>query len=418
MMHAPEQSAGPAADLRPEFKSLLSAGGVRARSEEIFTWVLHGRSDFWSLDLDKLWQAASYVAEVARESYPDLKIPYHSRWRHFTAGGVDRWAALVARMPDDPIEQARAAVDLVTVGVLLDAGAGKDWHYNEAATGLTLVRSEGLGAACIDMFTRGGFSSDPAKPWRVDAQALEQLDQERLGAFFQATDDNPLVGLEARTTLMQRLGRALRQNPALFGTLARPGCFVDQVLRADGGRVAAETILTRLLMAMAPIWPSGLVVDGVPLGDAARHPAVVRTDKTSGVVPFHKLSQWLTYSLIEPFEHAGIEVVELDELTVLAEYRNGGLLVDLGVLVAKDPNELQRPHDVASTLVVEWRALTVALMDRLLPLLRAELQVGTEFTLPHMLQAGTWVAGRKIAKQLRPAASEPPVMILADGTVF
>jgi hypothetical protein len=416
MMLAPEHSAAIAAE--PEFKILLSAAGVRARSEQIFAWVLQGRSEFWSIDLDKLWHAASYVADVARDSYPDLAIPYHSRWRHFTAGGVDRWGALLARMPGDTTEQARAAVDLVTVAVLLDAGAGKSWHYSEAGTGLVLGRSEGLAAACIHMFEAGGFSSDPARPLRVDGGALERLDAEQLGQFFQVGESNPLVGLDARAALMQRLGRALRQNPALFGGLARPGCLVDHVLRADGGRIAAGMILTRLLQALSSIWPSGLVIDGVPLGDAARHPAITRADRTGGIVPFHKLSQWLTYSLIEPFQHAGIEVVDLDELTVLAEYRNGGLLVDLGVLVPRDPEALRHPHDVASLLVVEWRALTVALMDRLLPLLRAELQVGTEFTLPHMLQAGTWVAGRKIAKALRPDASEPPVMILADGTVF
>ena len=43
-------------------------------------------------------------------------------------------------------------------------------------------------------------------------------------------------------------------------------------------------------------------------------------------MPFHKLSQWLAYSLIEPLEEAGIAVTGLDELTALAEYRNGGLL--------------------------------------------------------------------------------------------
>jgi len=42
------------------------------------------------------------------------------------------------------------------------------------------------------------------------------------------------------------------------------------------------------------------------------------------IVPFHKLTQWLTYSLLEPLETAGLTVVNLDELTALPEYRNGG----------------------------------------------------------------------------------------------
>jgi len=52
-----------------------------------------------------------------------------------------------------------------------------------------------------------------------------------------------------------------------------------------------------------------------------------RGDATDGLVPIHKLSQWLSYSLVEPLMAAGIEVTDLDGLTGLAEYRNGGLLV-------------------------------------------------------------------------------------------
>ena len=59
------------------------------------------------------------------------------------------------------------------------------------------------------------------------------------------------------------------------------------------------------------------------------------------MVPFHKLCQWLTYSLIEPFEAFGIEFVDNYLLTGLAEYRNGGLFVDSGVLV---PRGVHLPH--------------------------------------------------------------------------
>ena len=52
-----------------------------------------------------------------------------------------------------------------------------------------------------------------------------------------------------------------------------------------------------------------------------------------GLVPLHKLSQWLAYSLIEPLIEAGFSITEIDGLTGLAEYRNGGLFIDAGVLV-------------------------------------------------------------------------------------
>ncbi|MGM3000385.1 DUF1688 family protein, partial [Bacillus cereus group sp. BC312] len=88
---------------------------------------------------------------------------------------------------------------------------------------------------------------------------------------------------------------------------------------------------------------------------------------------FHKLSQWLTYSLIEPLQWAGISVLDVDDLTGLPEYRNGGLLLDLGVLALKDDAEAARAHEPGSTLVVEWRALTVALLDEIGALIRQRL---------------------------------------------
>jgi hypothetical protein len=91
---------------------------------------------------------------------------------------------------------------------------------------------------------------------------------------------------------------------------------------------------------------------------------------TNGWMPFHKLSQWLTYSLLEPFEWAGVKVRQLDALTALPEYRNGGLLIDSGVLVPKDPASQARVWKAGDEFIVEWRALTVALLDELAPRVR------------------------------------------------
>ena len=275
----------------------------------------------------------------------------------------------------DPIERARAAVDLATVSVLLDAGAGDAWRYREPATGLTFSRSEGLAVASLDMFGAGGFSSDPDRPWRADDVALERIGPESLARYFQVGPDNPLVGLEQRGLLLRRLGSALKNRPDLFGSApARPGNLIDYFLRTfSGNRIPAATILATLLDGLSSIWPSGLMLRGVPIGDAGRHPAVRTGDDTDQIVPFHKLSQWLTYSLLEPIEHAGLTVTGLDELTALPEYRNGGLLIDLGVICPRQPIDLQRPHKVSSEIVVEWRALTVALMDQLLDAVRREL---------------------------------------------
>src|SRR5262249_4796924 len=118
--------------LPSELIELLASAAVRERCGLVHRWVAEGRSPHLFLDESRLPRVADYVAEVTRAAYPDLKIPYHSRWRHFSAGGIDRWAALAAELKGDPVAQARAAVDLVTVSVLLDAGAGDAWHYREA----------------------------------------------------------------------------------------------------------------------------------------------------------------------------------------------------------------------------------------------------------------------------------------------
>ena len=125
----------------------------------------------------------------------------------------------------------------------------------------------------------------------------------------------------------------------MFGTPARLGNLYDYlVAHARDGAIGAGFLLATLLRALGPIWPPRLALDGVPLGDCWRHPAARAADPadpTNGYVPFHKLTQWLAYSLLEPLEEAGLAVTGLDELTGLPEYRNGGLMLDLGVLRAE-----------------------------------------------------------------------------------
>jgi hypothetical protein len=171
-----------------------------------------------------------------------------------------------------------------------------------------------------------------------------------------------------------------------------------------------------VLRELGPIWPSRITLDGVALGDCWRHPALAH--EGSDLVPLHKLSQWLTYSLIEPLVRAGITVNDIDGLTGLAEYRNGGLFVDSGVLSLRDPADAARAHDVSSPLVIEWRSLTVALLDLLAEALRRRLGLdAVSLPLAKVLEGGTWAAGRAIA-QARRADGAPPIAVRSDGTVF
>jgi hypothetical protein len=172
------------------------------------------------------------------------------------------------------------------------------------------------------------------------------------------------------------------------------------------------------LQQLGPVWPSRLSLDGIALGDCWKHPALATNDATSGLMPLHKLSQWLAYSLIEPLQTAGIEVTDIDGLTGLAEYRNGGLFIDCGVLSFRKAEDAQREHEVASPLVVEWRALTVALLDRTAEGVRRRLGLdAASLPLAKVLEGGTWAAGRRLARERRHDAS-PPVKVISDGTVF
>ena len=187
---------------------------------------------------------------------------------------------------------------------------------------------------------------------------------------------------------------------------------------AHNGTISAPAMLAEVLGHLGGIWPSRIALGGVSLGDCWRHPAMVTDDATSHLVPLHKLAQWLTYSLVEPLQAFGIAVEGLDGLTGLAEYRNGGLLIDMGVLALREEGGAAREYDVGSELIVEWRALTVALLDRLVERVRIRLNVdAVAFPLAKMLEGGTWAAGRAVARERRPDGSSP-IAFLSDGSVF
>jgi hypothetical protein len=397
-----------------------AAGAVRARAEEVFAACARGELAHFRLDEEHFDDVAERVVRAMRADHPDLRaIPYHSRWRHFGAGGIDRAAALESLLrPLGDDERLAAQVDLVVTSVLLDAGAGDRWAYRDAGGG-TFSRSEGLAVASYDLFVAGAFASDPARaPLHADALALARIDPRRLARGMQASASNPLVGLDGRAALLRRLGEVAGATPALFGHPQDPSApprlgHLGLRLRASArdGRLAAGSILAMVLEALGPAWPRRGASAAAPVGD-------IWTHSRFGPVPFHKLSQWLSYSLVEPLEWSGIRVVDLDDLTGLAEYRNGGLFVDGGVLELVDPAARGLEHDVGSDLVIEWRALTVALLDRIAGRVRRQVGLSpAELPLVRVLEGGTWRAGRAIAAELRQNGA-PPLRVRSDGTVF
>jgi hypothetical protein len=294
-------------------------------------------------------------------------------------------------------------LELIVVSVLLDGGSGGRWQYLDSQFGQELGRSEGLAVASFRAWESGTFS-DQGLPG-ADSRALRALTIDVFARTFGVTYDNPLVGVEGRVELLRSLGETSHAWPGqrvggLFDLLS------DQTTAS--GELSAVALLRTLLEQLSPLWPDSTVAHGEFLGDVWPHPLL-------GLVPFHKLNQWLAYSLVEPLGTAGITVTEVDRLTPLAEYRNGGLLIDGGVLTPLAPHWQTTRHPIASPLVVEWRALTVALIECLAEMVREEL--GRSFSLAQILEGGTWAAGRKLAAAAR-SDHGPPVKVISNGTIF
>ena len=395
---------------------LLSPQAVRSSCLKIFEAAMNGGTHF-SINLEKLPDLADLTIRQIRENYPDMNVPFHSRMRHLTVGGVDRVQNFISFQGQlDHKEKARKLIDLMVVSVLLDAGAGKEWSYFEESTDQTWARSEGLAVASFHMFEQGLFSMEYRA--EVNSEALIRLPEDSLGHGFQVSQKNPITGLKGRTQLLNNLGKTL-QSKAKFFPGERPGGLVDYIVEQFGSSISAPDLLHVVLLAFGDIWPGRHTFDQESIGDAWPHSALAAESQPAHrFVVFHKLSQWLTYSLMEPLNEAGIEITNIDDMTGLAEYRNGGLFLDGGVIQLRNPELVEKGHKLDSELIIEWRALTVTLLDSIAQIIRQKLNENSEsMPLVKILEGGTWWTGRRLANELR-EGGVPPLKLISDATIF
>tara|TARA_B100000686_G_C16793180_1_gene980254 strand:+ start:251 stop:1447 length:1197 start_codon:yes stop_codon:yes gene_type:complete len=397
---------------------LFTPEAVRERCKEIFRHGLKSELPWFSINLDGLSEATERVLLEINTNYPDSKIPFHSRWRHFEINKTNLWDLAAREANIATIERLISAGDLAIISVLLDAGAGSEWSYKDKETGLVLPRSEGLAIASFRLFQSGLLSNDSDQPYRVDGQALISLNTKYLAEEMQSRENNQLLGIDSRANLLRNLGEEIQKNPEVFeyrGTV-RPGNLLLRL--ADIQNLRTRDILISVLKNLSGIWPTRFQMGNYKLGDVWKHSCIIRPDPTNHFVPFHKLSQWLSYSLIEPLQIAGSRVLELGDLTGLAEYRNGGLFIDTGTIVPKTAEILKKEYLPHEEIIVEWRALTVALLDVLAERVREALGRSVEeLPLASILEGGTWKAGRKIAAEKR-KNGVPPIQVTSDATVF
>jgi hypothetical protein len=388
---------------------------TRQQCGRLYDLAKKNELEFFTVDESKLGLAVDATEKCLRQRYPSLQVLPHSRLRHFSESQL---ASIVDSWNCDPIEKARRMVDLVTVSVLLDAGAGPEWKYSSG--GQVQGASEGLAAASIDLFLDGFFSSDKAMPARVNSFALAGISDEALARGLQVSRSNPLIGVPGRAKVLRSLGEAMEKYPQFFGReVQRPGNMVDYLLsHAKDSSVNLEHLWNVLSNGLYSMWP--MQPNGVLRGDIWAHSKLKVSGKPgSDLVPFHKLTQWLTYSIIDTLDcYLGLKVTGVSALTALAEYRNGGLLLDTGAIMLKDPAWLSQEVNVGTELIVEWRALTVVLTDKLAAELRRRLgKSEVELPLAAVLEGGTWHAGREVAKAKRKDGSAP-IRVRLDGTVF
>ena len=400
-----------------DLKYIFSTDAIRDKAEFLFNCLMEGRTHF-HLFPEKIDEVIQYILDVTEENYPDGNIPFHSRWGHFNVGGVERLEELEQLIVGfNSREKTQVKLDLVIISVLLDAGIDPNWRYKEEATDKLWSRSEGLAVMSLRGFEKGFFSSDPSKPYQVDSEGLLKINLEDLGNLMQNSLDNPVTGLSGRLKLLHSLGEVLGNNQDYFPN-QRPGGLLDHWEKKFGNTLTASQILETLLYSLNKIWPSRIERAGTPLGDVWEHHLLGPKGSWEVLIPFHKLSQWLTYSLIEPLEESGVQVKGVSELTALAEYRNGGLLIDLGLIRPKNTDFFNQVFEPSSEVIVEWRAITISTFDRLAARIRQIKNFDEEsFPLAKMLEGGTWHAGRRIAKKLRMDGS-PPLKLKSDGTVF
>ncbi|KAI1631031.1 DUF1688 domain-containing protein [Biscogniauxia mediterranea] len=428
-----------------QVKYLLSLGAIRDRAKIVEDVARSGKLNHFDLHEDRLNEVADVVTSVIKRDYgPDKfdTIPPHGRWQHFEVGNVPRIANMIQGWKDggcDDLELTRRLIDLFFVSVLLDAGAGDHWRYVEPETDRIYERSEGIAVASLHMFNSLAFTAAKSGTApRVDGKGLEELTTNALSAGFQVSDNNPMLGVASRAALLRSLGQSLLAHTDVFGVEGRPGNVVDYMMSTTDSSSKLDVLVfwDVLQSLLIPIWPKDrTTVGGMPIGDAwplgalRNHAASpTSTESAEYIQPFHKLTQWLTYSLMVPFQRVlGMEWINAESLTALAEYRNGGLFVDYGVLSLKG-EALNRGlkasggelplFDAGDDVVVEWRAMTLVLIDALYKMVLTRMDKGIRLTLAQCLEAGTWKSGREIAAQRRPETKSSPILINSDGTVF
>ena len=281
---------------------------------------MRGARSTSALDRTKLDRRGRAHRRADRARFPELKIPVPQPLAPFR--GRRRGLARPSSMRSWPgarrWRSLRSRIDLTLV---------KRAARRRRRARLALPRGRAAVACPQRVAWRGEFQAFLAGPLLVGRRRLLldgrrgrrcfKLDAAALADIFQVRASNPLVGLEGRAALMRRLGEALRASrrpsrpsasPAICSTCS-PTIRTRAALHHHHPQpaplhhhVRRRRIIAALLDAFSAIWPSGQVLHGVPVGDLAAPGRRRRGRAVPAGCPSTSSSQWLAYSLLEPFE--------------------------------------------------------------------------------------------------------------------
>jgi hypothetical protein len=237
-----------------------------------------------------------------------------------------------------------------------------------------------------------------------------------LSCALQITTDNQIAGgVESRLDRLSLFGAYLKGHSEFGdGTCVRPGNILN--VFEPSRTQPIEPLFSFLAESLTHIWP-GNIHEGTAIGDAWRHSALADDPSLRGIVPIHRITQWLHYAIEPVIRDFCQGTLRTESLTGLPGYRNSGLLIDRGILLPRDPDLARRTHQLGDEPIVELRALTIGAMDYTLKRIHDSTSMdGSNFPMAK-LNGIFWRQGREIAARIRPDGA-PPFKVIDRGVPF
>lgn len=356
---------------------LRTTHAVRERCARLLAHARTRGSAWFDVDEDAMRSSAREVATTIRHDFPRLNVPVHSVWRLLGQDGIDRREQLEQPLQQlTPAERTHARLDFAVVAVLLSTAMGSASPYTEPATGRRLAGEAGRVVGTLHAFNAGLFSSDPQRPFQCDAHGLRGVVTDQLAGVLQVHPPEAQEALGRQAVLLRRLGELLSEQPEVFGEDGRPAGVFDVIVSPYGhgiphtADVDAHDILSQLLTTLPGLWPGAGQLGGVALGDCWRHGDAGGDGPSREWVPLHATLQALALSLLEPFFWGGVQVRGIGGLTAIADRPLCDWMLETGVLRLRDERTASSDWTCGDAVVVEWRALSLALMEEMAPLMR------------------------------------------------